>query len=137
MSAKSGSGVFKRAMPSIPCEASAESEAAPVSIDLSAYRRRADEMRQQLEAGADPARGLGVLALKLEEFLEDLRSVGVSNVESQPLTDLLSELRVFLGQSAPGSAALAKMTERCIEALSAFAGGRKAAARRRGWKFWK
>jgi Ca-activated chloride channel family protein len=102
---------------------------APAAIDLTAYRKRADELRQRLESTADPLRELGVVRLKLEELLDDLRSTGAADAGLRPLAELLAELQAFL--AAPGD--VATMVKRCGEVLSAFAGGTK--PMRRGW--WK
>jgi Ca-activated chloride channel family protein len=102
---------------------------APVPLDLSAYRRRAQEMLDRLQQGtADRATALGVLSVQLAELVDDLRSVGAPDADIRPLVDLLDALR----------AAPADVTQRWSQAesvLTAFAQAAPAPARREG--FWK
>jgi Ca-activated chloride channel homolog len=104
--------------------------------DLTAYRQRADELRKNLESSADAARALGTLALKLEELLDDLKSIGADDAERQPLSDLLTELQTFVARPSPVGNELAAMLKHAGEVLAAFAEGKKP-AKGRSWKFWK
>jgi hypothetical protein len=124
---------MRRAAPSGGGPAQGREAAGATAPDLSAYRQRADELRRRLESATDAARELGVLALKLEDLLDDLRSVGASDDDRRPLTDLLAELRTFLAQPAPAAGEVADQAKRAGEALTAFATGAK--PKRRGW--WK
>lgn len=71
----------------------AEKEAGMSSIDLSAYRRQAEELLAALRANNDRRQGLGVLATRLAALIEDLRSIGALRAEIEPLEKLLAELR--------------------------------------------
>ena len=96
---------------------------------LSAYRQRAADLLTRLEAATDRVRELGVLSVKLDELLDDLKSIGTPEAERQPLADLLTELRTFLANASPSTAEVKRMGERCREVLTTFAGTRSA-------KFW-
>jgi Ca-activated chloride channel homolog len=106
---------------------------APPPADLSAYRRRAQELLRRLEAAPDSDRltVLGVLAVQLAALIEDLKSVGAPKPEMRPLEKLLNQLRAVSGESAA-----AQLWAHAQEVLKAFAeGGAVAVARREG--FWK
>ena len=51
-------------------------------FDLSAYRLRAREMLEALRADRDRAHALGVLAVRLQALVEDLKSIGISAMTS-------------------------------------------------------
>jgi Ca-activated chloride channel family protein len=107
------------------------------ALDLSAYRRRAQELLEDLrkQAGADAATrlaALGTLAGKLEALIEDLRSVRAEAADLQPLEELLRNLRAFLGGPQPGKAEFVAVRDAAEKVLVAFAGP---VGRREG--FWK
>jgi hypothetical protein len=104
-------------------------------VNLSAYRQRAEELRQRLEQTTDRQRELGMLAQRLEELIDDLKSIGAPESERQPLAELLAELRTFLANVKPSEKEIRTMGEKCNEVLEAFGGGKKDAAR--GKAFWK
>ena len=106
---------------------------APPPVDLSAYRRRAEELLRRLEAGPDSDHliKLGVLAVQLSALIEDLKSVGAPESEVQPLAELLKQLRAISDE-----AAAAQLWPHAQQVLKGFAeGGAVAIARREG--FWK
>lgn len=105
-------------------------------MDLTAYRRRGDELRKDLASSADPQHSLGVLALKLEELFDDLQSIGASDAEQKPLVELLIELQAFIARPSPAADEVAAMVKHALDVLEAFANGRQP-ARDRSWKFWK
>jgi Ca-activated chloride channel family protein len=110
----------------------------PADVDLSAYRRRAQELLEELEkqiAADVPSRlvVLGSLAVKLEALVEDLKSVGVAAAEVRPLDDVLQDLKTLFGDRRPGDAAIAAAWSRTEAVLRSFAGS--TAGRREG--FWK
>ncbi len=117
--------------------ATPESESGPV--DLTAYRRRAAELAQQLHdhAGAD-AEGrrdaLEALMRRLTELVVDLKSVGAADEDYRSLVELLDRLRAFLGQAPAEDAELARLGSEAEAVLTAFAED-KSVARRKG--FWK
>lgn len=106
------------------------------AVDLAAYRRRAEELRNDVASSSEPERSLGVLALKLEELLDDLQSIGARDAERKPLVDLLAELQAFIARPAPAAKQLSAMVRHAVEVLDAFAKGEKP-AKDRSWKFWK
>ncbi len=61
--------------------------------DLTAYRQRAREMLEELKADSDLEHGLGVLAVKLGELLEDLRSIDAPGEEMTALVQLLETIQ--------------------------------------------
>ena len=113
-------------MPRKRKEARAEkAEAAAPALDLSAYRRRAEDLREMLRqrAGGDAAgrlTALGMLSVKLAELLEDLRSVGAA-VPAE-LEKLLADLRAAVAGSPTDGDAAALWTA-AETALTAFATG--------------
>jgi Ca-activated chloride channel homolog len=108
--------------------------AAP-GLDLAAYRRRALEMRERLEQATDRLRELAVLAVRVEELIDDLKSIGAADSDWQPLADLLTELRAFLAKVNPSPDEVRAMGTKCDEVLEAFGGAKKNPARRKA--FWK
>jgi Ca-activated chloride channel homolog len=116
----------------------------PVVVPLDAYRRRARELRARFtEAGAgERARRLAELRVRLAELLEDLRSVAAPDEELRQLDELLDEMARLDGEPGSGAEALARLWERAVERLDAFAGAASAATlsgRRppRAGDFWK
>jgi Ca-activated chloride channel homolog len=93
-------------------------------IDLAAYRSQAKAMLQALRADRDAAHALGVLALKLQALVEDLKSIGISAADLAPLADLLENIRQL---SLPTSATqlppvVGHWIEQAEKVLEAFAG---------------
>src|SRR5262249_24439528 len=82
-------------------------------VEFSAYRQRAEDLRQRLEQATDRQRELGVLAVRLEELIDDLKSIGAPEPELQPLADLLAELRVFLVKGNPSEDEIRAMGSKC------------------------
>lgn len=106
-------------------------------FDLTAYRRRALEMLQQLQAAgaSDRLHALGILSMQLIALLEDLKSVGVDKSTIQLLEELHDELRQVLDQSAATSADLEKLWIHCEEVLQQFGKADVTVSRSEG--FWK
>lgn len=61
-------------------------------LDLSAYRRRAAEILEQLRADSDINHALGVLMLQLEALVDDLKSIGADTSVTASLAKLLGDL---------------------------------------------
>jgi Ca-activated chloride channel family protein len=106
---------------------------APQPADLTAYRRRALELLDHLQAAAaDRLTALRVLAVELGALVEDLRSTGVAEATVGPLDELLKRLRGLMAQAAPGAAEVDRLWAQAEAVLRGFGEG---AARREG--FWK
>lgn len=78
----------------------------PQGLDLAAYRRRAADLLQLLQAGAgqplsDRLTTLGLISERLRELLEDMASVGVSAAEMKSLHDMAAVLAHILTAPAP------------------------------------
>jgi Ca-activated chloride channel family protein len=90
---------------------------------LEAYRQRAREMLEALDADSDKGHALGVLAVKLQALLEDLKSIGADAEVLKPLAELLSKV-----EAARGTAPLQldqltqQLTAQAQSVLGAFAG---------------
>ena len=116
---------------------------ATIEIDLAAYRKRALEQLHQLQgtAGADAAdrlTQLGMLSVQLAALIEDLKSVGASGQDVQPLEDLLKELHDLASKKLPDEKLVAQLWTRAEQVLREFSGGANPTspvARREG--FWK
>ena len=106
------------------------------AVDLTAYRGRAEELRKNLESSNDSLRALGILAIKLEELLDDLKSIGANDAERQPLVELLADLRAFIARSSPAAHDVTALTKQAVEVLEAFAKGKKLKGDHKR-KFWK
>jgi Ca-activated chloride channel family protein len=72
--------------------------AATPAEELTAYRKRAEEMLQRLTEDGDKAHALGVLAVQLRALLDDLRSVGADTKTLAPLEQLLHKLQLPIAQ---------------------------------------
>ncbi|HLW65531.1 MAG TPA: VIT domain-containing protein [Gemmataceae bacterium] len=131
---KHRSEIKKFAKRSASCEPAALRRATP-GLDLSAYRQRAENLRQRLEQATERLRELYVLAVRLEELIDDLKSINAPEAEWQPLADLLTELRTFLGKPKPSRDEIHATGLKCNEVLDAFSGAKKKAARNKA--FWK
>jgi Ca-activated chloride channel family protein len=123
----------------------ASAEQFPTMVELTAYRRRTQELLDRLRdsSGKDDAERLaelGFLSLQLEALVEDLKSTGASVAEVRPLVDFLNELKAFLAQPTHADRDLVAMYHRADEVLHAFSTGSSpaeplTAKRREG--FWK
>jgi Ca-activated chloride channel homolog len=101
--------------------------------DLAPYRRRAGELARLLHATGPSARPpdrdglgrrLGLLRVGLAALVADLESVDAVEAELRPLRDLAAELERGLAQPpAPGPDMLARLRERALAVLEAFAAG--------------
>jgi Ca-activated chloride channel homolog len=140
-------GLFRRAKQEPAAGEDAAKESAPVSpgLDLSAYRRRAVDLLEQLRSGsglstAQRLHELGVIAVGLKALLEDLASVGASPLELRPLQTLHEELTKLLEQPSPDEATVARLWGQAEEVLRVFSGEPAAPAanpaegRREFWK---
>ena len=110
----------------------------PSQVDLSAHRRRAQELLDDLQRytgkdGATQLRAFGSFALKLELLIHDLKSVSGGGSELPALEDLLRKLKELLSADRPNAAAIATVWAHAETVLRAFA---KTSAGRRG-AFWK
>jgi Ca-activated chloride channel family protein len=115
--------------------AAEEQEPLP-AIELGAYRQRARELLEHLAAhqsdeNAGRVLQLGMVAKKLDELVEDLRSIGAAADELTPLESLLAALRTFLEAANPGAAEVDGLWAQTKAGLEAFAGP---AARTAFWK---
>jgi Ca-activated chloride channel family protein len=131
--ARCTSGLFsleKREQPPAPTP--------PPQVDLSAYRRRAQELLEEIKehAGKDGATQLGalvILSLKLEVLVQDIESTGGGQSELPILEALLQKLKELLSADSPNDTAIATVwsqTETVLRAFAqAYAGRREA--------FWK
>jgi Ca-activated chloride channel family protein len=116
----------------------------PVVVPLDAYRRRARELYGRFAGTGEGERAgrLAELRQQLAELLDDLRSVGAPEQELRPLDELLRDLSRLGADEAAGAEALARLWERALAALDAFAGATGAATvpgpgRDRPAEFWK
>jgi Ca-activated chloride channel family protein len=94
--------------------------------ELAPYRRRAAELADLLE-GTHPLppppvlRGLGLVGVGLGALVADLQSVGAAEEELRPLRDLADELVPLTRPSASGQPELARLRDRALAVLRAFA----------------
>jgi Ca-activated chloride channel homolog len=116
------------------CADTTEQEELP-PIDLDAYRRRARTLVERLTAdsNADRLTQLGTVAEKLDELLEDMRSIGAKAAELAPLETLLASLRTLLASAQPSAMEVDRLWAQTLAGLAAFAG--PATAPRS--EFWK
>jgi Ca-activated chloride channel family protein len=97
--------------------------------ELAPYRRRAGELARLLDRdGPELARRLGLLRVGLQALVADLESVDADEAELRPLRDLAAELDHQFADPAAGGAALARLRERAVAVLEAFATGGGAGA---------
>jgi Ca-activated chloride channel family protein len=92
-------------------------ESATETVELTAYRHRAADMLAEFRANPDQAHAFGVLTVKLEALVEDLKSIGAEVSDLHPLEALLK----VLGQPHLSTAQLAATVEKT---LAEFAAGR-------------
>jgi hypothetical protein len=109
---------------------------------LTAYRKRAQDLLDQLRqfAGATSAerlRALGILAVKLGELLEDLRSILPAGAVPPELTKLHADLQVLLGPAQPVAADIENAWSQAEDVLKAFSHPGAPAAASRETSFWK
>jgi hypothetical protein len=69
--------------------------------DLSGYGLRVREMLEELHEASDKTHGLGVLAVKLQALLEDLKSIGADAAVVGPLEKLLRDIQPKAGRAKP------------------------------------
>jgi hypothetical protein len=111
----------------------------PAPVDLSAYRRRAKELLDRMAAAGpgqdERLRELAVLAVRLRELLEDLRSAVGDHAEAKPLAGLAEALEKHTAAAAPGHDVLDGLWTQAGVVLAAFAGVKPGggAVRRRWW----
>jgi Ca-activated chloride channel family protein len=110
----------------------------PPQLDLMAYRRRGQDLLDDLQkhAGKDGATQFGALgsfALKLEVLIQDLKSIGGGESELRPLEDLLQKLKQLLATDRPDDTAIVTVWSRAETVLRGFA--QTPAGRREA--FWK
>src|SRR5207249_2460206 len=103
------------------------------ALDLTAYRRRAEEMLEALRTAgsaskADRLHALGVFAVQLAALIEDLRSTGADATVLDPLVALQGELQTLVTADGPGDAAVAATWARAEQVLGAFVGSGQAAS---------
>jgi Ca-activated chloride channel family protein len=133
--------VNRPAMPSMAQPAPQQAQT-PSGLNLQPYRVRAQELVAKLAAGHPAGRLalLGTTVLKLQELVEDLKSVGAPAAEVQGLEALLHRLTALRDAAGGGEPS---PFESDVQALVAFAQGSGAPAptlpdepaRKRG--FWK
>jgi Ca-activated chloride channel family protein len=119
-------------------EGTTEQQESLPPIDLGAYRQRARDIvdrltAHQADSSADRLTLLGIVAEKLDELLEDLRSIGADAAELTPLEGLLAMLRGVFATVYPSAADVDRIWKETVAGLEAFAG--PAAASRTD--FWK
>src|SRR5262249_44878496 len=116
---------------------------APEPLDLTAYRRRAQDLLELLKvpAGTDAAERLtrlGMLAVQLAALVEDLTSTGVPAAEVRALEVLLKDLQTLLSNARPRQAdveALGAHAETVLQAFVTDQAPKKSGGRRKS--FWK
>jgi Ca-activated chloride channel family protein len=98
--------------------------------ELAPYRRRAGELVRLLGGdGSELGRRLGLVRVGLQALVADLESVDADEAELRPLRDLAAELDHQLADPAAASEdALARLRERAVAVLEAFATGGGGAA---------
>lgn len=112
-------------------------------LDLTAYRRRAQDLLELLNvpAGTDAAERLtrlGMLAVQLAALVEDLTSTGVPAAEIRPLEEVLKELQKLLNTTKPRQTDVTALWSQAETVLQGFSAGTPAAkpgGRRK--TFWK
>jgi Ca-activated chloride channel family protein len=123
-----------------------ESEAAsPVPappLELTAYRRRALQLRERLQSAgpAERLNELGVLTVQLTELIEDLRTIGATEEVVAPLAELLAEVTSLTSKAQPDAAEVGRLWSRAEAVLAAFGQGSTPAGASAGGKregFWK
>ncbi len=97
-------------------------------LDLTAYRRRAQELLEQLRnAPTDDLHTqlewLGMVTVQLEALIEDLKSVGAPPAEILSLTTLLGEMHNLLNNVAAGERELAVLRSYAETVLETFSAG--------------
>ncbi len=97
------------------------------SPDLDAYRRRAAELLERLQADAviDRASELRLLAVRLAALVEDLTSIGADVAAMKPLVELLEALRELDRTKTPSQADIDMLWSRCHTVLQTFGGRRE------------
>jgi Ca-activated chloride channel family protein len=116
--------------------------AAPATeaLDLTAYRRRAQQMLDDMHAAVKALGGreqaLVALLGQLTALIEDLKSVGASAEALGPLEELQKELQVLQAEIYRSEDVLELLLVRAEEVLKAFA-GEAVPATDRGQTFWK
>jgi hypothetical protein len=117
-------GRFRTMLGSILPGATSDASTGPVSDALAAYRRRAREILEALKADGDKEHALGVVAVKLQALLEDMKSIGTEATLLKPLEALLLKLQPKARRATP--AQLVKIMEQLAaeaeSVLDAFAG---------------
>jgi Ca-activated chloride channel family protein len=128
-------GLFRRLGRVFRGRAKQPPAAAP--MDLTAYRRRVQELLQRLRNTTEANRltELGVLSVRLAELIEDQRSTGAPDAEIRPLEELLKELQALLAETPPAESAVAMLFAKAVVTLQAFASATPLAGRR--GEFWK
>jgi serine/threonine protein phosphatase PrpC len=96
--------------------------AAPSSYADRARRLADDLTRDLLGDDADRVHRLGILAVKLAELVEDLRSVGVPEAECRPLAQTVVFLKSFVGRAAVSREEVAQAVASTEQVLRDFAG---------------
>jgi Ca-activated chloride channel family protein len=124
--------MLRKVPPSPPPKATS-----PSLLDLSAYRQRARELYDRLQASTttDAAlrrRELGVIGVQLEALLDDLKSVGAADTDVAPLQKVLEDVRQFLAQNADTE--LDRVWQQCLSVLQDFAGSKKPGRKKSFWK---
>ncbi|HEV3260852.1 MAG TPA: VWA domain-containing protein, partial [Gemmataceae bacterium] len=114
----------------------------PEPADLTAYRKRAFELLEQIKASRGAATAerlvrLQLLAVKLAELIQDLKSVRTPAAEIRPLEKLVDELRQLLTRRQPDEAALAQFWAQAEQVLEAFATKSGTVPAHRRQDFWK
>ncbi len=99
----------------------------PAGPDFSAYRKRAQELLRILKSNKETdlhlrLGTLGIIAEKLAALVEDMRSVGVPDIEVQPLDKLVGEIRTLMGKKSPDEIEVAQLWSRAEDVLRAFSG---------------
>jgi Ca-activated chloride channel family protein len=105
--------------------------------DLAAYRPRARVLLERLQSctATDPAARLselGVLLVRLQELLEDMKSVAVGGKAIEPLQQLVADLRKLLTQDQPAPGEVDRVWSQADMVLRAFVGDVPERA-----QFWK
>jgi len=93
--------------------------------DISSYRQRAEELATLYETAIqnkqEPAMALGLLGMKLQELIDDLRSINAPEAEFKSLV----ELKEAITKSLSDGNTAGIPSDDILQVLRAFAGARK------------
>jgi Ca-activated chloride channel family protein len=117
-------GIFRRMLNALLPQGGQRQERESLGEDLTPYRERTRAILAEFRADPDREHALGVMRVKLQALVDDLKSIGAAGFELAPLEQLLLILQPTAGQV--GAQQLERIQqEHCRkveEVLAAFAG---------------